>query len=54
MFENNQQDKQIIEKLSGKELTDQEVFESKQDLLGALGWLLDMDRKYNPHVYEDN
>ncbi len=47
------QDKEIIEKLSGKELTEQEVFEAQQDLLSAFGWLVEMDKKYNPHLYEN-
>ena len=44
----------ILEKLSRKRLSDQEAFEAKQDLLGAFGWLLEMDEKYNPHLYENN
>lgn len=47
------QDKQIMEKLCGKELSEQEVFEARQDLLGAFSWLLEMDKKYNPHLYEN-
>ena len=47
-------DRAILEKLCGKELTEQEAFEAKQDLLGAFGWLLEMDQKYNPHLYENN
>lgn len=54
MSEITNQDKEIMGKLSGKELTEQEVFEAKQDLLGAFGWLLEMDKKYNPHLYESN
>ena len=46
------EEKTLLEKLSGKELSDQETFEAKQDLLGAFGWLLEMDKKYNPHLYE--
>ena len=47
-------DRAILEKICSKELTDQEVFEAKQDLLGAFGWLLEMDQKYNPQLYENN
>jgi len=50
---NNNQDKEIMQKLSGRELTEQEVFEARQDLLGAFGCLLEMDKKYNPELYED-
>ncbi len=53
MSKTTDQDKEIIEKLSGKELTEQEAFEAKQDLLGAFGWLVEMDKKYNPHLYEN-
>ena len=53
MSEITTQDKEILHILSGKELTEQEVFEAKQDLLGAFGWLVEMDRKYNPQLYED-
>ena len=44
----------LLEKLCRKELSDQEAFEAKHDLLGAFGWLLEKDRKYNPHLYDDN
>jgi len=44
----------ILEKLCRRRLTDQEAFEAKQDLLGAFGWLFEMDKKYNPHLYENN
>jgi len=44
----------ILEKICRKGLTDQEAFEAKQDLLGAFGWLLEMDQKYNPQLYENN
>ena len=44
----------LLEKLCRKGLTDQEAFEAKQDLLGAFGWLLEMDKKHNPHLYENN
>ena len=54
MSEKSAKEKAILEKLCGQELTDQEAFEAKQDLLGAFGWLLEMDQKYNPHLYEDN
>ena len=47
------QDKQIMEMLCGQQLSDQQVFEAKQDLLGAFGWLLEMDKKYNPELYEN-
>lgn len=47
-------DKEIMQKLCGKELTEQEIFEAKHDLLGAFGWLLEMDKKYNPELYENN
>lgn len=53
MSEITTQDKEILQMLSGKELTEQEVFEAKQDLLGAFGWLVAMDKKYNPQLYED-
>jgi hypothetical protein len=43
-----------LEKLCSKPLTDQEAFEAKHDLLGAFGWLLEMDRKHNPQLYENN
>ncbi len=52
--ENDSHERAILEKLCRKGLTDQEVFEAKQDLLGAFGWLLEMDKKYNPHLYENN
>ena len=54
MSEKSVKEKAILEKLCDKELTDQEAFEAKQDLLGAFGWLLEMDQKHNPHLYEDN
>ena len=44
----------LLEKLCLKKLSDQEAFDAKQDLLGAFGWLLEMDQKYNPHLYENN
>lgn len=44
----------VLEKICHKKLTDQEVFEAKQDLLGAFGWLVEMDQKYNPQLYENN
>lgn len=47
------QDKIIIQQLSGKELSEQEIFEANEDLLGAFNWLLEMDKKYNPHLYEN-
>ncbi len=53
MSEITSHDKVILEKLSGKELNEQEVFEAKQDLIGAFGWLVEMDRKYNSQLYED-
>jgi hypothetical protein len=53
MSEITNQDKEIMEKLSGKELNEQEVFEAKQDLLGGFAWLVAMDKKYNPQLYED-
>ena len=48
------QDKQLMEQLCGKELSEQEVFEAKHDLLGAFNWLLEMDKKYNPNIYENH
>ena len=42
-----------LEKLCDTTLNDQEAFEAKQDLLGAFSWLVEMDRKYNPKLYED-
>lgn len=53
-FASAKEEKALLEKLSGKGLTDQEAFEAKQDLLGAFGWLLEMDKKYNPQLYENN
>lgn len=50
----NPKEKELIEKLCGKELSEQEVFEAKQDLLGVFDWLLEMDKKYNPNLYENN
>jgi len=47
-----EQDKIILEKLTGRNLTEQEAFEAEQDLLGAFGWLLEMDKKYNPELYQ--
>lgn len=47
-------DRAVLEKLCHKKLTDQEAFEAEQDLLGAFGWLVEMDRKYNPQLYENN
>ncbi len=44
----------LLEKLSRKRLNDQEAFDAKQDLLGAFGWLVEMDQKYNPQLYENN
>ena len=52
--ENLKQERAVLEKLCGRKLADQEAFEAKQDLLGAFGWLLEMDRKYNPQLYENN
>ena len=49
----NEQDKAIMEKLSGRTLNEQEVFENQQALLGAFNWLVEMDRKYNPEIYEN-
>lgn len=43
----------LLEKLCDKTLDDQEAFEAKQDLFGAFGWLVEMDRKYNPQLYEN-
>ncbi len=43
----------LLEKLCRKTLNDQEAFEIKQDLLGAFSWLVEMDRKYNPQLYEN-
>lgn len=53
MFAIIDQDKAMMEKLTGQILTEQEVFDAKQDLLGAFGWLLEMDKKYNPKLYEN-
>jgi hypothetical protein len=47
------QDKQIMEKLCGKELSEQEIFENRQDLFGAIAWLDEMDKKYNPRPNEN-
>ena len=54
MSKTQDQDKQIMEMLCGQQLSDQQVFEAKQDLLGAFGWLLEMDKKYNPELYENH
>jgi hypothetical protein len=43
-----------LENLCGKTLTDQEAFEAEKDLLGAYSWLVEMDKKYNPQLYEDS
>ncbi|MEK7611977.1 MAG: hypothetical protein AAB407_01405 [Patescibacteria group bacterium] len=53
-FASKKDEKALLEKLSGRELSEQEAFEAKQDLLGAFGWLLEMDKKQNPHLYENN
>jgi len=50
----NNQDREIMQKLSGRTLTEQEVFEAQQDLLGAFAWLVEQDKKLNPHLYDDN
>jgi hypothetical protein len=47
-------DRAVLEKLCHKKLTDQEAFETERDLLGAFGWLVEMDRKYNPQFYDNN
>ena len=47
------QGRAVLEKICRKKLSDQEAFEAKQDLLGAFGWLVEMDKKYNPQLYED-
>jgi hypothetical protein len=49
----NDQDKTILEKLSDRPLSEQEVFEAREDLVGAFSWLLEQDKKLNPHLYED-
>lgn len=54
MSNSENQDKQIMEMLCGQQLSDQQVYEAKQDLLGAFGWLLEMDKKYNPELYENH
>ena len=46
-----QADKQILDTLSGRKLAEQEAYEAEQDLLGAFGWLIAMDKKYNPEIY---
>lgn len=48
------EERALLEKLCDKSLNDQEAFEAKQDLLDAFGWLVEMDKKYNPHLYENN
>jgi len=50
----NDQDKEIMQKLSGQTLTEQEVFEARQDLLGAFAWLVEQDKRQNPHLYDNN
>lgn len=52
--EKSAQERAWLEKLCHKKLSDQEAFEAKQDLLGAFGWLVEMDRKQNPQLYENN
>lgn len=49
-----EQDKQMMERLSRRNLTEQEVFEAQQDLLGGISWLIEQDKKQNPHLYENN
>ena len=46
-----QAERQTLETLSCRKLTIQEAFEAEQDLLGAINWLIEMDRKYNPELY---
>ncbi len=38
-------DKEFYEELSGKKLTDQEVFEAKRNFIGFFDLLLKMDRR---------
>ena len=54
MSTNKDEDKKMMEKLCGKPLNEQEVFEARQDFLGAFGWLIEQDKKLNPHLYENN
>jgi hypothetical protein len=51
---NAKEDKQVLEKLCGKELSDQEAFEAEQDLLGAFAWLLEMDEKQKARREHEN
>jgi hypothetical protein len=51
-FKFKQSDKQVLEKLSGRLLSQQETFEAEQDLLGAFNWLIEMDEKYHSKVKE--
>ena len=48
------QDKAMMENLSGGTLTNLEVFEAKQNLLGFFSLLLKIDKRLNPKNYEDN
>ena len=49
-----QEGRQIIEKLCDKELSEHEVFEAKQNLVGFFNLLYKIDRRINPHLYENN
>lgn len=54
MLQSEENEKKLLEKLAGKELSEREINEAKHNLLGALAWLLQMDKKYNPDRYENN
>ena len=50
----SEEDKKIMEQLAGRELAEREVFDAKQDLLGFLALLLEVDKRVNPHLYKKN
>jgi len=48
-----QEDGQIIGKPFNKGLSEQEVFEAKQNLVGFFHLLYKIDKRINPHLYEN-
>ena len=50
---NSKTNKQLLEKLSCRKLSEQEAFEAEQDLLGAFYWLVEMDRKYSSKLTKE-
>ena len=46
-------DKQILYKLCQQKLTEQEAFEAKQDLLGFIELLLEVDKRKSPQNYKN-